>query len=100
MATRRPLLVLAALLLAGFALSASAAGQAGTDNSSSGSGRVLQTDFFGSGHAGPNGENPVGTLTLSGYLNFTATVTCSNVAGNSVVSGYRIQNGKRPAGAS
>lgn len=78
-----------------FGFSAAAPGQTGTQSSSFGSGRVLQTDFTGSGYSGPNGENPVGTLTLSGFLNFTATVTCSNSSGNAVVSGYRIDTGER-----
>ncbi len=58
-----------------------------------GAGHVLQTDFVSEGHSGPNGENPVGTLTVSGYLNFRATATCSNVSGNAVVAGYRIETG-------
>ena len=56
----------------GVRFSGAAPGQTGTGSSSCGLGHVLQTDFSGSGFAGPNGENPVGTLTLSGYLNFTA----------------------------
>jgi hypothetical protein len=56
---------------------------------------VLETDFVGSGHAGPNGENPVGSLTLSGFLNFTARTTCSNVSGNALVAGYRIETGEQ-----
>jgi hypothetical protein len=59
-----------------------------------GSGHVLETDFVGSGYSGPNGENPVGTLTLTGYLDFTATLTCGHAAGNAVVGGYRIETGK------
>ncbi len=58
-----------------------------------GAGHVLQTDFVSEGHSGPNGENPVGTLTVRGYLNFEATATCSNVSGNAVVAGYRIETG-------
>jgi hypothetical protein len=77
-------------------------GQERTGDSGFGSGHVLQTDFVGSGHSGPNNENPVGTLTLRGYLNFTATTTCSNVKGNAVVSGYRIEtlhpSRRRPPG--
>jgi hypothetical protein len=77
-------------------------GQTQAGDSGFGSGHVLQTDFVGSGRSGPNNENPVGTLTLSGYLNFTATATCSNVKGNAVVSGYRIQtlhpSPRRPPG--
>jgi hypothetical protein len=79
------------LALAGLAL---AAPPPGTDHSS-GAGHVLQTDFVGSGYSGPNGENPVGTLTLTGYLHFTATLTCGHAAGNAVVGGYRIETGER-----
>lgn len=91
-----------ALALGVWLLPASVPGQTQTGDSGFGSGHVLQTDFVGSGHSGPNNENPVGTLTLSGYLNFTATATCSNVKGNAVVSGYRIQtlhpSPRRPPG--
>jgi hypothetical protein len=77
------------------ALPGPAVAQAPVGDSSFAAGRVLQTDFVGSGRAGPNGENPVGSLTLSGYLNFTATTTCSNASGNALVSGFRIENGRR-----
>jgi len=70
-------------------------GQAPTGDSGFGSGHVLLTDFVASGHSGPNGENPVGSLTLSGFLNFTASPTCSYVSGNAVVTGYRIETGRR-----
>ncbi len=63
-------------------------------DSASGSGHVLQTDFIGGGEAGPNGENPVGSLALSGFLNFTTATTCLNISGNSVVSGGRILTGR------
>jgi len=75
-------------------LPGSAVGQAALRDSASGSGHVLQTDFIGVGEAGPNGENPVGSLALSGFLNFTTTTTCLNVSGNSVVSGGRILTGR------
>lgn len=75
-------------------LPGSAVGQAPLRDSASGSGHVLQTDFIGVGEAGPNGENPVGSLALSGFLNFTTATTCLNVSGNSVVSGGRILTGR------
>jgi hypothetical protein len=59
------------------------------------SGHVLQTDFVGAANAGPNGESPVGSLTLSGFLDFTTATTCLNVSGNSVVSGGRILTGRQ-----
>jgi hypothetical protein len=85
--------------LAGFALAASLAfpgsalGQAPTGDSVVGSGHVQATDFTVSIQAGPNGENPTGSLILSGALNFTATPTCLNVSGNAAVGGFRIDNG-------
>jgi hypothetical protein len=90
-----------ALAVAGLALAAALLpGAAATQpppqgDSSFGAGRVLQTNFVGQGNAGPNGENPVGTLTLSGFLNFTATTTCTNASANAVVSGFRIETGRR-----
>jgi hypothetical protein len=75
-------------------LPASALGEAPLRDSVSGSGHVLQTDFVGVGEAGPNGENPVGSLALSGFLNLTTATTCLNVSGNSVVSGGRILTGR------
>lgn len=85
------LLGLAAALLL---LPASAFGQAPLRDSATGSGHVLQTDFIGAGEAGPNGENPVGSLTVSGFLNFTTATTCLNISGNAVVSGGRILTGR------
>jgi hypothetical protein len=64
-------------------------------DSASGAGHVLLTDFAGATEAGPNGEDPVGSLTVTGYLDFTTTTTCFNVAGNAVVSGHRIETGPR-----
>jgi hypothetical protein len=64
-------------------------------DSASGFGRVLQTNFFGGAEAGPNGEYPVGSLTLSGFLNFTTATTCLNISGNAVVGGGRILTGRR-----
>jgi hypothetical protein len=58
-----------------------------------GSGHVLATDFTVSVQAGPNGENPTGSLTLSGFLNFIATPTCVNLVDHAAVSGYEITNG-------
>jgi hypothetical protein len=59
-----------------------------------GEGHVLETDFVFSSRAGPNGENLEGTLTTSGYLDFTATLTCGSSSGNAVVGGYRIETGR------
>src|SRR3954468_4953095 len=59
-----------------------------------GEGHVLETDFVFSSSAGPNGENLTGTLTTSGYLDFTATLTCGSSSGNAVVGGYRIETGR------
>jgi hypothetical protein len=56
---------------------------------------VLQTDFVGAAEAGTNGESPVGSLTLSGFLEFTTATTCLNVSGNAVVSGGRILAGRQ-----
>jgi hypothetical protein len=94
--------LVAAAALGVWLLPNSVRGQTQPGDSGFGSGHVLLTDFVGSGHSGPNNENPVGTLTLRGYLNFTATTTCSNVKGNAVVSGYRIEtlhpSRRRPPG--
>jgi hypothetical protein len=95
-------LAAAALALGVWTASGSVHGQTPTGDSGFGAGHVLQTDFVASGRSGPNNENPVGSLTVSGYLNFTATSTCSNVNGNAVVSGYRIDtlhpSPRRPPG--
>jgi hypothetical protein len=85
------LLVLAVALLL---LPALARGQAPLRHSASAFGHVLQTDFIGAGEAGPNGEDPVGSLTLSGFLNFQTQTTCLNLSGNAVVSGGRILTGR------
>jgi hypothetical protein len=69
-------------------------GQAPVRDSVSAFGHVLQTDFVGAGEAGPNGENPTGSLTLAGYLTFTTKTTCLNVSGNAVVSGGRVLTGR------
>lgn len=66
---------------------------ASADEVIGGSGHVAATDFTVSIHAGPDGENPSGSLTLSGFYDFTATPSCVNVAGNVAVSGYRIDTG-------
>jgi hypothetical protein len=87
------LLAVAVLAAALYVLPTSSGGQAPTGDSAFGEGRVLLTDFVGSVEAGPNGENPVGTLTLRGYLDFTTTVTCVRIAGNAVVGGHRIDSG-------
>ena len=73
---------------------AAAGGQPPSRDSAVGSGHVLQTDFSGGAVAGPNGEDPVGSLTLSGFLDFTTTTTCLNVSGNAVVGGGRITSGE------
>jgi hypothetical protein len=85
-----PLGLAVALLL----LPASALGQAPARDSVSAFGHVLETDFIGVGEAGPNGEDPVGSLTLSGFLNFTTATTCLNVSGNAVVGGGLILTGR------
>jgi hypothetical protein len=84
-----------AVALAAQTAQGSVAGTEPAGDSGFGAGHVLQTDFVASGHSGPNGESPVGTITLRGYLDFTATATCANVAGNAVVAGYRIETGRR-----
>jgi hypothetical protein len=92
---KKTLPAVAVLALALAAPPGAGLGQAPTGDSGFGSGHVLLTDFVASGHSGPNGENPVGSLTLSGFLNFTASPTCSYVSGNAVVTGYRIETGRR-----
>jgi hypothetical protein len=47
--------------------------------------------------AGPNGENPTGSLVTSGFLNFSATPTCVNVVGHAAVAGFRIDAGTIPS---
>jgi hypothetical protein len=91
---KRGLLALLGLAAALLPLSAPAAGQTALRDSASAFGHVLQTDFIGSSEAGPNGENPVGSLTLSGFLDFTTQTTCLNVSGNAVVGGGRILTGR------
>jgi hypothetical protein len=78
---------------AALALPGSAVGQVPTGDSVVGSGHVNVTDFTVSIQAGRNGENPTGSLALSGFggaLNFTATPTCLNVSGNAAVGGFQI----------
>jgi hypothetical protein len=87
------LLAVAVLAAAAAVLPGSSGGQAPAGDSAVGEGRVLLTDFRGSVTAGPNGEDPIGTLTLRGYLDFTATVTCVRISGNAVVGGHRIDDG-------
>src|SRR5918992_1223780 len=81
-------------LAAGLHLPGVALSQPPLRDSASAFGHVLQTDFIGAGEAGPNGENPVGSLTLSGFLNFTTRTTCLNISRNAVVSGGRIMTGR------
>jgi hypothetical protein len=69
-------------------------------DSASGFGRVLQTNFFGGAEAGPNGEDPVGSLTLSGFLNLTTATTCLNISGNAVVAAVESSRAAAPARAS
>lgn len=90
---RQRLLALLALAVA-LHLPSVAVGQAPLRDSASAFGHVLQTDFAGAGEGGPNGEDPVGTLTVRGFLNFTTETTCLNVSGNAVVSGGRILTGR------
>jgi hypothetical protein len=59
-----------------------------------GEGHVLETDFEFHSQAGPNGEGAVGTLVTHGYLEFTASLTCSTVKGNTAVGGYLVKTGK------
>jgi hypothetical protein len=83
-----------ALALALLLQPAVAHGQTPPRDSVAAFGHVLQTDFVGAGEAGPNGEHPVGSLTVSGFLDFTTETTCLNVSGNAVVSGGRILTGR------
>lgn len=71
-----------------------ARGQAPLRDTVFGSGHVLETDFVATGEAGPNGEDPVGSLTVSGFLNFTTATTCLNISGHAVVGGGRILTGR------
>jgi hypothetical protein len=87
------MLALACVLPAAAALPGAAHAQVPLQDSAYGSGHVLLTDFAGSTVAGPNGEAPVGSLTVTGFLEFTTTTTCFNVSGNAVVSGHRIETG-------
>lgn len=80
-------LVLGALLM----LPAAAQGQA--QDSVEGSGEVLLTSFSVSLQSGPNGENPTGTLVLSGFVSGTATPTCLRVSGNTAVAAYVFVDG-------
>ena len=91
----RRLRAAAAVVAAFFVLPAPALAQVPLRDSVSAFGHVLQTDFAGGAEAGPNGENPVGSLTLSGFLDFTTATTCLNVSGNSVVGGGRILTGRQ-----
>jgi hypothetical protein len=91
----RALVLALACLLVATALPATAHAQLPLQDSAAGAGHVLLTDFSGSTAAGPNGEDPVGSLTVSGYLDFTTTTTCFNVSGNALVSGHRIETGPR-----
>ncbi|MEA2330848.1 MAG: hypothetical protein QOH58_986 [Thermoleophilaceae bacterium] len=96
-------LVVGTFALAVMALPGSVPGQDPTEtpaptervDSSFGAGHVLLTDFTYTSQSGPNGEDPTGTLIVSGYLDFTASLTCSNVSGNTAVGGFRIETGKR-----
>jgi hypothetical protein len=58
-----------------------------------GAGHVLSTDFIVSVQAGPNGENPTGFGTLSGFVNGNVIPTCLNVSGNTAVDGWRFVDG-------
>jgi hypothetical protein len=91
----RTVMLALACTVVGAALPGTALAQDPPGDFATGSGHVLLTDFAGTTRAGPNGENPVGSLTVTGYLDFTTTTTCFNVAGNRVVSGHRIETGPR-----
>lgn len=58
-----------------------------------GSGVVLTTSFDVDVTGGPFGQDPTGSLSLSGVYNFTATATCMNIADNQGVVGFRINDG-------
>ena len=77
------------------AAAAAFAQQLPAGDTAQGQGHVLETDFSFSSTAGPNGEDLAGTLTTSGYLNFTASLTCGSSSGNAVVGGYRIETGPK-----
>jgi hypothetical protein len=85
---------LTVIALALLLLPCSALGEAPTRDMAYGSGHVLQTDFAATAEAGPNGENPVGSLTLSGFLDFATATTCLNISGSAVVGGGRILTGR------
>jgi parallel beta-helix repeat protein len=61
-----------------------------------GSGHVLATTFALDVHAGPGGEDPSGTLTLSGFLTFTATPNVRECGRQQ--RGLRIPHRHGPAG--
>jgi hypothetical protein len=67
-----------------------------TQESVTGAGHDLDTDFVVSVQAGPNGQGPTGSLTLNGFFTFTATPTCLNISGNRAVTGYRIDSSSTP----
>jgi hypothetical protein len=90
---RSVIAVATSAVVASVALHGTAAAQAPTGDSVAGSGHVQQTDFTVSIQAGPSGENPTGSLVLSGFLNFTATPTCLSVSDSAAVGGFRIDNG-------
>lgn len=58
-----------------------------------GAGRVAETQFTVSEHSRRGGAAPAGTLTVSGFFSFRATLTCLNVAGRNAVAGFRILTG-------
>ena len=58
-----------------------------------GSGTVAATQYSISVNAGPFGENPTGTLSLTGFFTFDATASCVNEGGQDGVAGFRIDTG-------
>lgn len=74
-------------------VSASAAAPTPAPESISGTGIVAATHYSISATAGPYGENPSGTLSLTGFFGFDATLTCINEGGQDGVAGFRIDTG-------
>jgi virginiamycin B lyase len=58
-----------------------------------GSGTVLATTYSLSVSGGPYGQDPTGSLKLSGAYNFDATATCMSNGGQDGVAGFRIDDG-------
>jgi hypothetical protein len=84
---------LAVLTMTVAALVIPSAAQAQAQDSVVGSGHVLLTDFVVAIQSGPNGENPTGTLELSGFVSGIAVPTCLRVSGNTAVAAYVFEAG-------